>query len=223
MTSRNLVVCGILGLALGLELAWQSPAQAGEGRALFNGQDLTGWKRYVDPGAKDADPDKIWKVQDGTIVCEGNVNGYLITEEDFENYELLFQWRWGSSVTRGRNSGAFVHVVGLDKIWPKGVEAQLAADHAGDIWLVDGAQLTIDPARQDKKTPRHYFRTKDNVEKPLGEWNDYRIVCDGDTITLYVNGQQVNQGTKSELKRGKILFQSEGAEVHFRDIRVKPL
>lgn len=189
---------------------------------LFNGKDFTGWKKFLDP-KKEADPEKIWTIKDGAIICEGSVNGYLVTDKEYENYALRLQWRWGDKVTRGRNSGVFVHVSGPDKIWPKAIEAQLMADHAGDFWLVDNFKLAVDPKRQDPKVARHYFRTKDGVEKPVGEWNQYEIICKGDTIKLIVNGQVVNEGTGAEAKKGKILLQSEGAEIHFRNVELKPI
>ena len=49
------------------------------------------------------------------------------------------------------------------------------------------------------------------------------VICDGDTITNIVNGNVVNVGTKSSLTEGKIQFQSEGAEIFFRKIEVRPL
>jgi hypothetical protein len=61
------------------------------------------------------------------------------------------------------------------------------------------------------------------VEKPRGEWNQYEITCKGNTIRLAINGQLVNEGTDAELNRGKILLQSEGSEIHFRNIELKPL
>lgn len=67
------------------------------------------------------------------------------------------------------------------------------------------------------------FRGKDDVEKPAGEWNRMEVICDGDTITNIVNGYVVNVGTKSSLTEGKIQFQSEGAEIHFRTIEIRPL
>lgn len=191
---------------------------------LFNGKDFTGWKKFLDPKKKDADPNKIWTIDNGVIVCEGSVNGYLITDKEYENYVLKVQWRWGKKMTaKIRNSGVFVHVTGPDKIWPKSVEAQLMADHAGDFWLVGDFKLKVDPKRQDPKIARHYFRMKDGVEKALGEWNQYEITCKGDTIKLVVNGSLVNEGTEAELTKGKILLQSEGAEIHFRDVMLKPL
>ena len=62
-----------------------------------------------------------------------------------------------------------------------------------------------------------------HVEKPAGAWNRMEVVCDGDTITNIVNGFVVNRGTGSSHTEGKIQFQSEGAEIFFRKIEVRPL
>lgn len=188
-------------------------------KPLFNGKDLTGWRRFLDPG-KGGDPDKVWTISDGVITCTGKPAGYIITEAEYDSFVLKFEWRWPS---KPGNSGCFVYVVGDDKIWPKGVEAQLMHEHAGDFWLVDGFKLDIDKSRKDPGSDRHWFRTKDKVEKPAGEWNQYEVHCQGDTVRLVINGQDVNVGTKPELARGKILLQSEGAEIQFRNIAVKSL
>ncbi|MFN4261585.1 MAG: DUF1080 domain-containing protein [Gemmataceae bacterium] len=214
----------VAGVALAVTVSGFAAEKEGKPISLFNGKDLTGWKKFVDPKSK-ADPDQIFTVKDGVIVVDGSVNGYLITDKEYGDYVLRLQWRWGDKVTRGRNSGVFVHVVGEDKIWPKGVEAQLMSGNAGDFWLVGDFQLTVDPKQQDPKIARHYFRFKDkkDVEKPLGEWNQYEIICKGGTIKLIINGQVVNEGSKAELSKGKILLQSEGAEIHFRNIELTPL
>jgi hypothetical protein len=68
-----------------------------------------------------------------------------------------------------------------------------------------------------------WFRGKDDVERPVGEWNHMEVICDGDSITCLLNGTLVNAGTRSSLTSGKILFQSEGAEIFFRKIEVRPL
>jgi hypothetical protein len=191
---------------------------------LFNGVNLSGWKVFLDPKKK-ADPEQIFTVKDGVIHCDGSVNGYIITDKEYSNYILKVQWRWGEKQTAkyGKNSGVFVHVQGPDKIWPKAIEAQLMNQHAGDFWLVDNFKLTVDPKRQDPKVNRHYFRMKDDVEKKLGDWNQYEITCKGDTIKLVINGHHVNEGTDAELTKGRILLQSEGAEIHFKDVLLKPL
>ncbi len=67
------------------------------------------------------------------------------------------------------------------------------------------------------------FRGSRDVEKPAGEWNRMEVICDGDSITNIVNGYVVNVGTKSSLTKGKIIFQSEGAEIFFRKIEIRPL
>ena len=224
--NRKLAVTGLSVLVAGLStvsaLSVAAPAAQDGWVKLFNGKDLSGWDRFLDPKAG-ADPDKIWTVKDGVIICEGSVPGYLTTQKEYDNYVLRLEWRWGTRMSRGRNSGVFVHVVGPDKIWPKGVEAQLMSEHAGDFWLVDGAKLWINPRQHEAKGSRHYYRLKDGVEKPVGEWNQYEITCKGGAIKLVINGHLVNIGTESELTRGKILLQSEGAEIHFRNVELKPI
>jgi hypothetical protein len=219
MFRRHLLACALFAC-----LVPAAPAEEKEGfTKLFNGTDLTGWKTYLDP-RKNADPAKIWTITDGVINCEGSVNGYLITEKDYSDYVLRLKWRWGKRLGKNPNSGVFVHVSGPDKIWPKGLEAQLASGQAGDIWLVGEFAAKIDPDRQDKRTPRHYFRTvREGVEKPLGEWNQYEITCKGNAVKLVVNGQELNTATDCEASTGKILLQSEGSEIEFKDIEIKSL
>jgi hypothetical protein len=221
---RIVVTAGLL-LAVTAMAVLPGPAgEKGDGWVkLFNGKDLSGWSVFLDPRKK-ADPAKVFTVKDGVIVCEGTPFGYLITDKEYENYLLKVQWRWGQKVHgKVRNSGVFVHVVGPNKIWPKAVEAQLMADHAGDFWLVDNFKLKVDAARRDPKVGRHFYRMKNHVEKEVGEWNQYEITCKGDTIRLVINGQLVNEGTEAELSKGRILLQSEGAEIHFKDVVLKQL
>ena len=223
-----LATTAVLSLGVALSVASLADDKDEGWTKLFNGKDLSGWKRFLDPKnpkTKDIDLDKFWTVKDGVIHCDGSVNGYIITDKDYENYTLRVQWRWGDSAKEKKNpnSGVFVHVVGEDKIWPKAVEAQLMADHAGDFWLVDGFKLKIDESRHDPNSARHYLRAKDDIEKPRGEWNQYEITCKGNTVKLVINGQTVNEGTEAELTKGKILLQSEGAEIHFRNIELKAI
>jgi hypothetical protein len=223
MTRKALVAAAALAALSALGLAGLCPAEEKGGwTPLFNGKDFSGWTKFLDPRSK-ATPDQIWQVQDGMIRCDGSVYGYLLTEKEYGDFELRLQWRWGKKVTSQRNSGVFVWVSGPDRIWPRAVEAQLFINHAGDIWLVDGFKLTVDPARRDPKTAHHYLRTKDHVEKAVGEWNQYDITCKGATLKLVVNGHTVNEGRHAERTRGKILLQSEGAEIFFRNIELKHL
>lgn len=192
---------------------------------LFNGKDLAGWRVWLkDDKAK---PSDCFTVKDGVIECTGKPMGYLITEKEYGNYKLEVEWKWGegAKMVKVPNSGVLLHVSGPDATWPKSAEAQLMSGNAGDFWLIGGFKLAVDESRQDKKTPRHYFKMKTDkpIEKPLGEWNKYEIVCKGDTIELTVNGVKLNEGTKSELTKGKIALQSEGAPISFRNIKLTPI
>ena len=89
-------------------------------------------------------------------------------------------------------------------------DPQLRAASTGGAATRPGRTSSASAARRD-------------VEKPAGEWNRMEVICDGDTITIILNGYVVNVGTKSSLTRGKILFQSEGAEILFRKIEIRPL
>ena len=219
--------------ALAVAVAWpdSTSAQDKDGsKPLFNGKDLTGWKPYLRP-AKDSpnvtpDPKNTWSVVDGVIVCKGRPNGYIATEKEHGDYVLRVKWRFPKGGTPG-NSGVLLHVQKEDKVWPTSVEAQLASGRAGDFWLImpPDATLDVDKSRQDPKQARHYFRDpKDEpVEKPIGEWNQYEITCKDGDVTLVVNGRKVNEGKNGNLKSGRIGLQSEGSEIHFKDIEIAPI
>jgi hypothetical protein len=141
---------------------------------------------------------------------------------DFTNFVLKLEWRWSPVTRKAGNSGVLLRVVGPDKVWPRSVEAQLQSGSAGDFWLIDEARLVTPADRIDRGTPRHRLRARTN-EMPIGEWNRYEITCNGDRISLKVNGEVVNEGTGAEEVPGKIALQSEGAEIHFRNIRLTPI
>jgi hypothetical protein len=75
-----------------------------------------------------------------------------------------------------------------------------------------------DPAWAD----RLGFRGTQDVESPLGEWTRLEVIADGERVTNIVNGTVVNEGTRSSLTEGRILIQSEGAEIYFRRIDLLP-
>ena len=88
------------------------------------------------------------------------------------------------------------------------------------IWNIGEFGMQADPTRtQGRRTKK----AQPSNEKPLGQWNKYVITVDGDTVTLKVNGQVQNVATKCDEVAGTIGLQSEGAEIHFRNIRLTPL
>jgi hypothetical protein len=107
-----------------------------------------------------------------------------------------------------------------DQVWPKSMEAQLQDRRAGDIWNIGDFPAKTAPERT---SGRHTARRGKCSEKPVGEWNCYRIVVDGTKLELYVNGELQNVATDVERVAGRIALQSEGAWIQFRNIRIRPL
>lgn len=67
------------------------------------------------------------------------------------------------------------------------------------------------------------FRSVQDVEKPVGEWNTLECVANGDEITIYLNGTLVNRAGQVKPHKGRIQIQSEGAEIFFRKVELEPL
>jgi len=67
------------------------------------------------------------------------------------------------------------------------------------------------------------FHGRQDVESPGGEWTHIEAVCAGDTLDYFVNGKRVNQATQISQKSGRIILQSEGAEIFFRRVELHPL
>jgi hypothetical protein len=219
-------------LAADAQVLGQSKTPPGKPReiSLWNGRDFSGWRKYSND--RNANLDVLFSIEpfERHLVIKGKPAGYLITAREYENYELTLEWRWGlpreapsPKTLSGLNSGVLLHVTGPDKLWPKSVEAQLQTGRAGDFWLIDGFGLKVDPQMRDPMNARHYLRTTDDVENSVGDWNQYVITCQGRNIKLTINGREVNHGEESELTKGKIALQSEGAEIHFRNIKLRLL
>jgi hypothetical protein len=191
---------------------------------LFNGKDLDGWVRFVPKDKPDAGKkwtvDKVWSVQDGVIHCSGKPHGYIRTTESYANYRLHLEWRWTEKPT---NSGVLLHRSGIDAVWPKCVEAQLAHENAGDFWLLSFSTAVVDGKQVGPKQYANGKKKHPSNEKPAGQWNTYDILCDGKTITLTVNGLKQNEGVDSDPWYGPICLQSEGSPIEFRNITLEPL
>jgi 3-keto-disaccharide hydrolase len=189
---------------------------------LFNGKDLEGWTHVLaDPKVK---MDEVWKVREGGIRwCRGKPTGYLRTKrDDFENYELTLEWRWPPG-TKGGNNGVLVHTTdpGVLGVWPRSFEVQLLIGNAGDIWVI-GTTIEI-PNPEGRIKERRHINLTDGSEKPIGEWNKLRVICDGDELTIFVNGDEVNYARKLSQTKGAICLQSEGAEIEYREIELRSL
>jgi hypothetical protein len=186
---------------------------------LWNGRDFTGWYLFI-PGDS-VDVNDVWSVRDGVVHCTGMPKGYMRTEKDYANYTLHVEWRW---VAEAGNSGVLLHAQAPEQVWPSCIEAQLKSGSAGDFVLIRGNHITVD---SKKHTNTEMYlpipKKQEGIEKPVGEWNSYKITCSDDQITIYVNGVLQNQGSQASLHSGKIALQSEGAPIEFRNIYLELL
>lgn len=184
--------------------------------SLFSGKDMKGWTFFLNDNGK---MENVWSVTDGTIVCMGNPAGYIRTEKDYTNYVLKLEWRFSPVTKKAGNSGVLLRLQAPDKVWPKSVEAQLQSGSAGDFWNIDEVAMKTDPSRLNGRNTRKTH----GAEYAIGEWNEYEITVDHSNITLRVNGEVLNNAWDVAEAAGKIGLQSEGAEIHFRNIRLAPI
>ena len=194
---------------------------------LFNGKDLTGWNYYA-MGLTTEEAGEIYTVKDGVIHIVGEPFGCLYTVESYSDYELHVEWRWANAENvplNKLNSGIFVHVQPEHKLWPNAVECQLFNGRAGDFVLLGGSDIAEFVVPEGEERPEYPVvkRFAEDIEKPLGEWNSADIRCEGDKITVIINGQLVNKGTGSMFSEGSIALQCEGAPIEFRNITLTPL
>ena len=182
---------------------------------LFNGKNFNGWKLFI-PN-ESVDTSTVWSVEDGLIKCTGNPAGYMRTTAKYSNYVLTVEWRFPDGPG---NNGVLLHVQDKDEVWPKSIEAQLHSGDAGDFWVIGGTTFKEHTTGPEA---RRVIKMHDSSEKPLGEWNKYRIECNGNHIKVFVNGLLQNVATDATVCAGYIALQSEGTSVEFRTVKVEPL
>jgi hypothetical protein len=209
---------------------------------LFDGKDLGNFDSFLKTTGLNSDPDHVFKVEDGVIHVAGTEFGYLITKREFDNYYLRAEFKWGEATHApregmARDSGILYHVQGEQKVWPTSLEYQICEGQTGDFYMTDGAALTGTDGKRVTGPPNSaarivrigegpwqnvtgYRDPNGEIEKPHGEWNVVEIVAQGDNVKHYLNGKLVNEGTKAYPASGKVLIQSEGAELYFRDIKL---
>ena len=120
-------------------------------------------------------------------------------------------------------SGVLLHMIGPDKVWPKSLECQLYSEKAGDFWAIDGVKIAEHAKASNRVKGRRTIKLKDSSEKPIGQWNEYDIICKDDWLVVLVNGVLQNVATKCSVNSGKICLQSEGTPIEFRNVCLEPL
>jgi len=220
-------------------------AQAGEGGdiALFNGRNFDGWTFYLEQ--KDYNANGKGRIADfasvqpgGIIEMHPKLHGALITKRDYLNYRLHVEWRWVDPTVRN-NTGLFLRVR-PPFVWDMVhgemaafYQAQISPGQTGDLYVLGGyseTKLKTDPERSfepfgtQKGNPlmgslRRHLKIKD-AEKPAGEWNSMDVTIAGKDISVYVNGELVNEGTNLVDLPGRIGLESEFGPVQFRNVRL---
>jgi len=220
---------------------------------LFNGKDLTGFDVLLQSKGLNHDTDKIFQVEKGIIHVSGDDFGGIVTQKEYENYYLRAQFKWGEKtwldrVGKARDCGILYNITGPllappKGVWPRSFEFQIIEGGTGDIWLVKGASLKVKGeliASEAEEGSHQYVKSRrfgsgawenvtgyrdpvGEVEKPHGEWNQLELVVDHDHVKYFVNGKLVNEATELNATKGKILFQTEGAETFYRNLELAPL
>lgn len=198
---------------------------------LFNGQNLEGWHLY-----NNRIPKSAWVVSNGTIYCDSQSDldkADLVTDKEFENYELKFEWQ----LEKEGNSGIFINVkedTAIAQTYFSGPEYQLLEDSHMDFALPlkkPGCLYNFTPQLNSART------------KVRGEWNQSRIVQKDGKIEFYLNGQQTakmdfnsnewkNLVSQSNFKdyphfgkqtKGHLALQDWSRGVSFRNIKIREL
>jgi hypothetical protein len=205
-------------------LHYSSTAQT----SLFDGKTTDGWHVYLGkgPGA--------WKVYDGAIQLDVKApnQGDLVTDKEYENYELSLEWK----IAEGGNSGIIFGInedPKYNETYLTGIEMQVLDDQkAPDNKKADHLAGSL----YDMKAPAH-------PAKPAGEWNKVKIKKLNGHLTFWMNGEEVidtqigspewnEMINKSKFKtwkgfaaypKGHIALQDHGAVVSFKDITIKEL
>jgi Domain of Unknown Function (DUF1080) len=184
---------------------------------LFNGRDFTGWTFCM---RSNADPALAWTVTNGVIHCTGKPTGYLRTKQDYRDYKLTVEWRFVKVAPRADNTGVLLHMQLPDEVWPPCIQAQGKYSNQGDWILMAGAECK-EHKGMDANAP--VPKQGPSNEKPVGEWNNYEMVCSGSDVKAYVNGKFMNEATECTITSGTIGFQSEGGEFEIRKVFLEPL
>jgi Domain of Unknown Function (DUF1080) len=195
-------------------------------KVLFNGLTPEGWKVYQ------TDSSNHWFITAGVLSTTGGHND-LITKEEFENFELIFDWK----VSKGGNSGVFYMVQDEPKkylnTYETGIEYQVIDDKGWPDKLEEGQKAG---AVYDLYAPTVA------AAKDAGEWNTGKIICNKGHIQHFVNDQMTAdyvwnspdykaRFAKSKFKdwdfakkyKGHIALQDHGQAVSYRNIKIKVL
>jgi len=174
-----------------------------------------------------------WHFEGEELVCKGLPIGVIRSEKQYENFIMYIEWK---HMELGGNSGTFVwsSAVPGEQRLPDGVEVQMLeldwvnqnkkdgvlppiAYVHGELFGVGGVTTVPDNPRGTRS------KSIENRCLGRGEWNTYVVICVDGVIKLSVNGKFVNGISQASQKKGYICLESEGAPIHFRNLKITEL
>lgn len=185
--------------------------------SLFDGKTLKGWKGAV----------KGYVVEDGAIVCIPKKGGFLYTDKEYANFEIRFEFK----LEPGSNNGLGIRTPIPGNPAYAGMELQILDNTA---------------AKYKNLKPHQYHGSiygvvpaKRGFLKPVGQWNQETVICNGKQVTVILNGETIvdadiekastpktidgNKHPGLKRDKGYICFCGHGDRVKFRNLRIKEL
>jgi hypothetical protein len=212
------------------EVAAKESAPTEGFESLFNGKSLNGWKGLVaDPPkrakmstdelkAAQAKADQLmrehWKIEDGALVYRGNDFDNLCTVKDCANFELLADWK----IATNSDSGIYLRGSPQVQIWDPFTQPIKAGNEVGSGGLYNNKTNSARPLMV--------------ADKPIGEWNRFRIVMAGEKVHVFLNGELVvnnvtleNYWNRSQpiYPRGQIELQAHKTPAWFKNIYLREI
>jgi Domain of Unknown Function (DUF1080) len=205
--------------------------------ALFNGKDLTNWKGLVPINQRKGTQEEIearqkaadkkvlphWTVVDGILTYDGKADS-LQTAKDYGDFELWLDWK----IELNGDSGIYLRGQPQVQVWDSdnspGARGEDKHSGSGGLWN--------NPPQAGKTSMEIGKMPLKKADKPIGEWNTFRIIMKGDNATVYLNGELVvdNKPLANYWEKGKPLpaagpieLQHHGDKLWFKNIYIKEL
>ncbi len=196
-------------------------------KPLFNEKDRAGWKGLVGNPLKRAEMDprtlerqqkeadekmrESWKVEDGKLIFTGEGEN-ISTVKKYGDFEMYIDWK----IEEGGDAGIYLRGTPQVQIWDP-------AFHGDDAPIGSGGLFN------NKINESKPLKVADN---PVGEWNNFHIIMEGDGVTVYLNGELVvnNVVLENYWNRDETIFpedyielQAHGSKVEYRDIYIREI
>lgn len=175
--NRPFAITLVLAFALLTAKAGQNELTAEEKNAgwklLFDGKTTHGWRAFKKPGF----PDKGWKVQDGELRLEGGSKaGDIVTGQTFSDFDLRWEWK----IEKGGNNG---------------IKYFISEERPGGAIGHEYQMIDEPPGSNGKHSTASFYDvlppSKTKPVRPPGEWNQSRVLVQGDHVEHWLNGQKV--------------------------------